>query len=71
MNLATVAVKNLARNKFRALLTVLAVALSITFFLVLRTMLWSWTAAMEQSASDRIGIRHKVTFIMTMPKKYI
>src|SRR5262245_49767983 len=34
-------------------------------------MIWSWTAASEQGASDRIGIRHKVTFIMTMPKKYI
>lgn len=71
MNLATVAVKNITRNRFRALLTVLGVAVAILTFVLLRTVIWSWTAAVEQSATDRIGIRHKITFIMPLPKKYI
>jgi putative ABC transport system permease protein len=71
VNLVTVAAKNLTRNRGRTILTVLAVAFAIVFFILFRTMIWSWTAASEQGASDRIGIRHKVTFIMTMPKRYI
>jgi putative ABC transport system permease protein len=71
LNLATVAVKNITRNRFRALLTVFGVAVAILTFVLLRTVIWSWTAAVEQSATDRIGIRHKVTFIMPLPKKYI
>ncbi len=71
MNLATVAVKNIARNRVRTTLTVLGVSLAILAFVVFRTFIWSWTAASQQSASDRIGVRNKITFIMPMPKKYI
>lgn len=70
MNLVTVAAKNVARNKLRAGLTLAGVAIVVVFFTLLRTVIWSWTASMEQSASDRIGIRHKVTFIMPLPKRY-
>jgi putative ABC transport system permease protein len=71
VNLVTVAVKNITRNRFRAILTVAGVAVAILTFVLLRTVIWSWTAAVEQSATDRIGIRHKVTFIMPLPKKYM
>lgn len=71
MNLTTVAVKNIARNRGRTLLTIVGVTVAILAFVLLRTLLWSWTAAIEQSASDRIGVRHKVTFIMPLPKKYV
>jgi putative ABC transport system permease protein len=70
VNLTTVAFKNISRNRWRTLLTIVGVAVAILTFVLLRTMLWSWTAATEESASDRIGIRHKVTFIMPIPKKY-
>jgi putative ABC transport system permease protein len=71
VNLVTVAVKNINRNRVRTGLTVIGVAVAILAFIVFRTFIWSWTAASEQGASDRIGIRNKVTFIMPMPKKYI
>jgi putative ABC transport system permease protein len=32
--------------------------------------LWSWNAAAEQAATDRIGTRHKVSFIMRLPARY-
>ena len=70
MNLATIAIKNVARNRLRTLLTSLGVAAALMMFIALRTMNWSWTAAEKQSASDRIGIRHKITFVMTLPLRY-
>jgi putative ABC transport system permease protein len=70
VRLATVAVKNVLRNRLRTLLTALGVAAALLMFIALRTMNWSWTAAEKDSASDRIGIRHKITFIMTLPKRY-
>ena len=37
----------------------------------LRTVLDAWTAGAEASAKDRIGTRHKVTFVMQLPKRYV
>ncbi len=37
---------------------------------LLRTVVWSWTSASEFSAKDRIATRHKVSFVMTLPKRY-
>ena len=71
MSLGTIAVRNAWRNRTRAVLTVLAVAISLIAFLLLRTVLSAWTAGLEHSAKDRIGTRHKVTFMMTLPKRYV
>jgi putative ABC transport system permease protein len=70
VNLTTIAVRNVARNKLRLTLTAVAVAVAILAFIMLRTLIWSWTAAMEQAAADRIGSRHKVSMIMPLPKRY-
>jgi putative ABC transport system permease protein len=71
MTLAGLAVRNLSRNRFRAALTVLAVAIAIVAFLLLRTVLWAWTAASQYAARDRVVTRHKVTFVMSLPKHYV
>ncbi len=71
MNLAGLAIRNLARNRFRAALTVLAVAIAIVAFLLLRTVLWAWTAGSEYAARDRVVTRHKVTFVMSLPMRYV
>jgi putative ABC transport system permease protein len=70
VRIATIAVRNIGRNKLRTLLTVSAVAVAVLAFIMLRTVIWSWNAAQEQAATDRIGSRHKVSFIMTLPKRY-
>jgi putative ABC transport system permease protein len=70
MNLATIAIKNTRRNLFRTILTVAGVAVAMLAFLLLRTVLSAWTIGVEYSAKDRIGTRHKVTFIMPLPKRY-
>jgi putative ABC transport system permease protein len=37
---------------------------------LLRTVVWSWTSASEFSKKDRIATRHKISFIMQLPKRY-
>jgi putative ABC transport system permease protein len=71
MKLLLIAVRNLLRNKLRTFLTVLGAAVAILAFVSLRTVLSSWSAAAEYAAKDRIGTRHKVSFIIPMPKRYI
>jgi len=71
MRLGVLAVRNVLRNRFRTVLTILGVAMAILTFVLLRTVLTSWTAAVEYSAKDRIGTRHKITFLMQLPKRYI
>ena len=51
-------------------LTLAALTIAILAFVLLRTVIWSWTVAVEQAAVDRIGSRHKVSFIMEIPKRY-
>src|SRR5262249_10954011 len=70
VNLAGVAAKNVLRNKFRSSLTIVGVAVAILAFVLVRTVLSAWTIAADFAAKDRIGTRHKVTFVMTLPKRY-
>ncbi len=70
MQLATIAVRNLGRNKLRTALTLAGVMVAVIAFVLLRTVLWSWTAGVEQAAKDRIGTRHKVSFILPLPLRY-
>jgi putative ABC transport system permease protein len=71
VTLASLAVRNLARNKFRVFLTVAGVAVAIVAFLLLRTVIWAWASGAEWAAKDRVVTRHKVTFVMALPKRYV
>lgn len=66
-----VAVRNLSRNQGRTLLTIAGVSIAIVAFIALRTIISSWTAAADHAAKDRVGTRHKVSFIMPMPRRYV
>ncbi|HKO93919.1 MAG TPA: ABC transporter permease, partial [Polyangiaceae bacterium] len=66
-----VAVRNLGRNKLRTLLTMCGVMVAIVTFVLLRTVLSAWTAAADYAAKDRVGTRHKVSFIMPLPRRYV
>lgn len=52
-------------------MTVLGVAVAILAFVMLRTVLSAWTMASEYAAKDRVVTRHKVSFIMPLPGKYL
>jgi len=71
MNMGLVAVRNLRRNPLRTCLTILAVVVAIITFVTLRTVLSAWTAGADNAAKDRVGTRHKVSFIMTLPRRYV
>lgn len=71
MTLVGVAARNLLRNKFRTLATVAGVAIAVLSFMLLRTALGAWTAGSEQAAKDRVITRHKVTFILPLPLRYV
>ncbi|MGO9836048.1 MAG: ABC transporter permease [Polyangiaceae bacterium] len=71
MTLTGLAVRNLARNRFRVALTIVGVGIAIVAFLLLRTVSWAWGAGGEYAAKDRVVTRHKVTFVMSMPKRYV
>ncbi|MBX3263361.1 MAG: ABC transporter permease [Labilithrix sp.] len=70
MRLFLIAARNLKRSWFRTTFTVAGSAVALVAFIMLRTVLWAWSAAAEYAAQDRIGTRHKVTFIMPLPLRY-
>jgi putative ABC transport system permease protein len=70
MNLAVFAVKNVTRNKLRVFLTILGVGVAVVAFLLLRTVLWSWSQGADAAAKDRVATRHRVSFVMQLPKRY-
>lgn len=71
MSLRNLAAQSLRRNRLRTVLTVLGVAVALLAFLTIRTVVWSWTVGAQDTANDRIVTRHKVTFVMTLPKRYV
>ena len=46
-------------------------AVAILTFVLLRTVIWAWNVAAEYAAKDRIATRHKVSFVIHLPKRYI
>lgn len=71
MTFLGVAAKNVRRNLFRAGLTMLGAAVAMLAFVLLRTVLSAWTLGAEQAAQDRVATRHKVTFVMPLPRRYV
>jgi putative ABC transport system permease protein len=70
VRLSRLAARNLTRNRVRTALTILGGAVAVLTFVVLRTAVASWTAAADYAAKDRLVARHKITFVMLLPKKY-
>lgn len=71
MTIAGIGLRNAWRNKVRAVLTMLGVAVAVIAFLFLRTILSAWMMGVDYAAKDRLGTRHKVTFILTLPLRYV
>ena len=71
MNLVTVAVRNTRRSVFRTLLTITAIAIAMIALLLLRTFLSSWTKLVDDCAQDRVATRHKITYLLQVPKRYV
>lgn len=55
--------KNALRHKLRTILTVLGIAIAVIAFGILRTVVTSWSAGVEASASNRLIARQAISFI--------
>lgn len=71
MTLVGLGARNAFRNPFRTSLTILGVAIAIVAFVLLRTVITSWNLAGEVASKDRIGTRHKLSFVISLPKRYL
>ncbi len=71
LSLFLIAARNLKRSWFRTIFTVAGAAVALIAFILIRTMLWAWHIGEEFAASDRLGTRHKVSFVMQLPKRYV
>jgi len=71
VTIAGIGLRNAWRNKVRAILTMFGVAVAVIAFLFLRTILSAWMMGVDYAAKDRLGTRHKVTFILTLPLRYV
>jgi putative ABC transport system permease protein len=63
--------KSAFRNRLRTSLTSLGVAIAIIAFLVLRTIVAAWHAGYENSASDRMITRNKISITFQLPLSYV
>jgi putative ABC transport system permease protein len=70
VSLLRLAATNLLRNPLRSVLTAVGVSIAVLTFLLLRTVVWSYNVASDQALPDRVVTRHKVTFVMPLPRTY-
>lgn len=71
MTLVGLAARNALRNRFRTGLTILGIAVAIIAFVLLRTVISAWNVAAEYAAKDRIATRHKLSFVIPLPRHYV
>lgn len=62
--------KNLQRHKLRLSLTILGIAIAVTAFGLIRTVITSWSAGVDAADSKRVITRHAVSFIFPLPLSY-
>lgn len=62
--------KNALRHKLRSALTILAIAIAVMAFGLLRTVVTAWYAGVEASAANRLIARQAVSFIFPLPYSY-
>jgi putative ABC transport system permease protein len=63
-------VKSAFRNRLRALLTSVGVAIAIIAFLFLRTFIAAWYAGVDAAGADRMIVRNKTSIIFSLPLSY-
>lgn len=71
MSFLLLTIKSAFRNRLRTSLTSLGVAIAIIAFLVLRTIVAMWHAGYENSASDRMFSRNKISITFELPLSYV
>jgi putative ABC transport system permease protein len=62
--------KNATRHKLRTILTILGMAIAITAFGFIRTVVTAWSAGVSATSDNRMIVRHSVSFIFPLPMAY-
>ncbi len=62
--------KNALRHKLRTALTMLGIAVAVSAFGLLQTVVQMWYLGVEASAANRLIARHSVSFIFPLPLAY-
>lgn len=70
MNTTRMVMKNTLRHPLRNILTVLGIAIAVSAFGLLRTVLTSWDAGIEAGSVERLVTRDAVSFIFPLPLAY-
>jgi putative ABC transport system permease protein len=70
-SLPVISTRNIMRNKFRAVLTIFALAIAVTFFVLMQTLLEAWKVKVANAAADRLWTWHKVSLGLMLPKRYV
>lgn len=64
-------IRNAFRNRLRAMLTVVGVAVAILAFCLLRTIVGAWYAGVEASSATRLVTRNAISIIFPLPLSYM
>jgi putative ABC transport system permease protein len=71
MNVVSIGMRNIWRSPTRTVLTVLGGAVAVLAFVLIRTILLMWDEGVDNASVDRLATRHKVSFILPLPKRYV
>lgn len=70
MKVLKLLIKNAFRHKLRTFLTILAIAIVVMAFALLRSVVGAWNAAVDVASGDRLITRHAVSFVFDLPYSY-
>jgi putative ABC transport system permease protein len=70
MTLITLAARNMSRDRARVLLTILAGAVAVVAFVLLRTVLASYYFYADRAATDTLVTRHRISNQIRLPRRY-
>lgn len=69
--LLKLSLRNAARSPARSAMTVVAVAISLLAFVVLRAVSAGWTEQVEQTPNDRVLVHHRMGWNRSLPVNYV
>ncbi|MEO8180785.1 MAG: ABC transporter permease [Deltaproteobacteria bacterium] len=70
MSLFRLTVRNASRTPVRGAMTVVAVAITLVAYVLLRTLSAAWTDRIEQTPNDRVVTRHRIGWAGSLPAHY-
>jgi putative ABC transport system permease protein len=63
----SIILRNAFRHRLRSILTIAGIATAVMAFGLLRTVIGAWNAGVTNAASNRMIVRHRVSFIFPLP----